>query len=322
VLLVPVRLERTRRLARRIVRAAVPRSAASMPGTGGKDAAVTGRLEARLHVAAGILVCQCSGFRPPVSQASGLQSQMFFDFLVQLAIIGMLRPEIMRESANGPCPGREAVGRKGFTLIELLVVVAIIAILAGLLLPALARAKQKAQQVKCVSILKQVGLATHLYADDNEDTLPGPVVAGVRVNYDITSSQELIFYLATYLGQPEPAKKMTVADDFVCPGYLREAPGLSSLMGRKVWLLNDDLDPNPLNAVPPFGYPLPPTPVCQSRSQRSIATSRRRAFMPSRTSTRPCPISIRASPGGPTCPTGRCTAPSATSSSSTGMSKP
>jgi prepilin-type N-terminal cleavage/methylation domain-containing protein/prepilin-type processing-associated H-X9-DG protein len=63
--------------------------------------------------------------------------------------------------------------RRGFTLIELLVVIAIIAILAGMLLPALARAKEKGNQAVCRSNLKQLSLAFKLYTPDNNETFPG-----------------------------------------------------------------------------------------------------------------------------------------------------
>src|SRR5258708_7524352 len=157
--------------------------------------------------------------------------------------------------SDAPTNSASFRAQTGFTLIELLVVIAIIAILSAMLLPALARAKQKAFGLQCISNLKQAGTALQMYVDDNQQLLPGPAWAGARASYDKDSGDELIFRLASYLAQPAPSAQTVVAKPFVCPGYEHSAPELTSLIGRKIYLLNDDVDPSPSNRVPPFGYP-------------------------------------------------------------------
>jgi len=78
----------------------------------------------------------------------------------------------------------------GFTLIELLVVIAIIAILAAILFPVFARARAKARQVKCVSNLKQLGLAFQMYANDYDELLPH--YAPSRYNWTYTWYQSAL----------------------------------------------------------------------------------------------------------------------------------
>jgi prepilin-type N-terminal cleavage/methylation domain-containing protein/prepilin-type processing-associated H-X9-DG protein len=96
-------------------------------------------------------------------------------------------------SKTPPPPSIKDRGGDAFTLIELLVVVAIISILAGLVLPALSRAKATAKRIQCVSNLRQMGIAAHVYTDDHSEFFPiayyEAEVAGVTWSYawDLTT---------------------------------------------------------------------------------------------------------------------------------------
>jgi prepilin-type processing-associated H-X9-DG protein len=130
-----------------------------------------------------------------------------------------------------------------FKLIELLVVIAIIAILAALLLPALSAAKRKAQQTTCMSNLRQVGLALHLYTDDFE-YFPGDPVGGSgllsgQVPWCRAGERGFLsYYLCTYLGCHAPNETREYIKAFICPGTQQNAPDPSDIATRHFFLIN------------------------------------------------------------------------------------
>ncbi len=107
---------------------------------------------------------------------------------------------------------RGVLNRGGFTLLELLVVIAVIALLASMLLPALHKARGKAKQIKCMSNLKQLGQAYMMYANDNDDWFPA--CRGPSGN-----ASSWVCQIAPYVGA-----NTYVGEKIYCPAYPDHSP--------------------------------------------------------------------------------------------------
>ncbi len=106
--------------------------------------------------------------------------------------------------------------REGFTLIELLVVIAIIALLMGILMPALQRVKKQARTVYCLSSLKQLGMAMTMYADDNGGFIPR------ALDHEVKWILEFIPYLGNEYREIQDYREVDV---YQCPSFPRSGVG-------------------------------------------------------------------------------------------------
>jgi prepilin-type N-terminal cleavage/methylation domain-containing protein len=107
--------------------------------------------------------------------------------------------------------------RQGFTLLELLVVIAVISILAALLLPAVGTARRAANDSKCISNLRQLGVGILAYTTDHSDILPGPCPTGMATYLCSSSPSQLINFLQPYLRLPKPTATKYYPDILHCP---------------------------------------------------------------------------------------------------------
>ncbi len=132
---------------------------------------------------------------------------------------------------------RLSAGQRAFTLVELLVVIAIIAILAALLLPGLAAAKERAKTTACLNNLRQIGVALSIYVDDNGDQVPSARSFGVAAGDAVGAAQAF--------GQTEEyggvISLLNVGNDRAlwCPSDLQQVPASYATIARDSFVSYD-----------------------------------------------------------------------------------
>ena len=160
---------------------------------------------------------------------------------------------------------------RGFSLVELLVVIAIIAILASLLLPAFSRSKSKAYNAACVNNLRQLAIATRLYADDNDEHLPTAEILPTLPIDPQNPLPRICDVLARYVGKTSGTNPSS-ATLFKCPAdkkgrFIAEGSSYewnAELNGRRIDETRTDhafllLQPgNPAGGITNFVLSLPP----------------------------------------------------------------
>jgi prepilin-type N-terminal cleavage/methylation domain-containing protein len=162
----------------------------------------------------------------------------------------------------------------GFTLTEMLVVIAIIGILAALILPALAAAKERGYRAQCVNNLKQMGISFQTYADDHTDQLPGPAWLGLYEEYDNQDTTRLPYYVAPYMGLPSPSATPHDAPLARCPSAARhwtspdsDADLMSNYVPLSYMAALEITNINSGTITRPFGYPYAQPPFNSSTNE-------------------------------------------------------